>query len=377
MPTRLHLILCLFILMTSAHGADMEHTLVSNYDLRGAVKQCVEETTFVGTEGTPAQTRSITRTFSPAGQLIEDRMTQSNSPDFVTHYSYDAVGRLIHRSSGDSGRGLAYHYDDRGKLISVTSEAKWPPSTTYEYNGDHLARMVEHWPEIPREPNTAFAAMPWEKGDVPFPPPSGGTVTTLYDEKERPTGAEVRDADDVLIRRIVRHYDEQGHIAGDELTSEDTNTITLPLPKELPDEFAKMNELQLKAMSRFMNQALIDSKSSYKYDANGRVIEKRVVGGMFAEQVTTLRYNDHGDITDEISDKVMDPNFGREFGMDDQGNMVPQGPPQVVSPQHSEGHYEFEYDAQGNWTKKTSAWRSDKNTEFKQLSVTRRTITYY
>jgi YD repeat-containing protein len=171
--------------------------------------------------------------------------------------------------------------------------------------------------------------------------------------------------------RVLRHYDEKGRIEADELISED---VDRPLPKEFPNEF---NDAQRKAILRLMNRAFGTSKSTYKYDERGRVIEKRINGRASGDEVTSIHYNDHGDVIDEVVVRTPNPEMRIEFSLDVSGDMVPKGPPRDEPPMRSEVRYEYEYDAQGNWTKKSTAWRSESNTDFKESTVVPRMITYY
>jgi hypothetical protein len=230
---------------------------------------------------------------------------------------------------------------------------------------------VEHFPVFSLGPSKAVGGINWEHGDIAYTPQSGGTVTTNYGANGHPIGADICDDRGVVIMRIVRQYDDGGRIAADELISEE---VDRPLPKELPNEF---NDAQRKAISNFMNRAFGTRKSTYKYDDRGRVIEKHITGGALDDQVTRIRYNDHGDVTDEVAIHTPTPEMLMEFSLDDAGAMIPKGPPRDSPPTHSELRYEYEYDAQGNWTKKITAWRSEPNAELRESAIERRTITYY
>lgn len=369
--SRVNRAILFLLLATAAMGADMRSNLASEMDLRGPVKQCVQETTYLTPEGSIERSGTITRTFSPAGLLLEERVTHAGGPDYTTHYTYDSAGHLLNTTRDDMPQlGGKYQYDAQGRLRSFQS-ASGQTSATYDYEGDRLVRVIEHFPIFPNSPNTAIAAVPWERGDVSYPPPSGGTVTTIYDQQQRVAGAEIRDANGVLIRTLVRHYDEKGHITGDELTS---NEVDVPLSEDLEANF---NDAQKKAMLRFINRSFGTMKSTYKYDDQSRVIEKHVVGGVLGDTVTTFTYDDHGSVTDELKVQTPDVQSTFEFQIDERGNMIPERQTRDASPQRTEARYTYEYDAQGNWTKKTTAWRSSDSSEFKESTVVKRKISYY
>lgn len=360
------LIVSFLVLATKAYGADVEKTL-SDFELHRAVKQCVEENTYPVVDGYPQQSSIITRVFSPEGKLLEERAAQANGPGYGTRYAYDQTGRLLQIANDNSPDSpVNVQYDDRNRIVSVGRAQ----GIKYEYNGDHLARRIEHFAEFSVGPHAAIASMPWEDGDVAFPPPSGGTITTTYIDKGKISGAEIRDANGALLRRLTRHYDEKGQIAGDELTSEE---VDIPLSGELGQNF---NDAQRKAVLGFMNRAFGTAKSAYRYDAQGQLIEKHIVDIMGDRRIT-LQYNEHYDVTSEIQVFTSNADTGRDFGLDEAGNMIPQGPPREVKPERSETRYDYEYDGTGNWTKKTISYCYGDSTDFSPSTMVKRAITYY
>ncbi len=362
-------------LSSSAGGSDLQKKNASDSGLRGPVKQCVEQTTYVA-DGTISE-RSFTSTsvYSPAGWLLQTRMQQSSGPDYVTNYTYDAAGRLLKVTSGTddpSGAGkfeTTYNYDDKGQLLSAGSGIS-NPDVTYELDQNGRKHRVEHLPVFPDAPNAGIAAMPWENSDLQFGPPSGGTVTTLYDEGDRPVEGQVRDASGKLMMRIVRTYDSQGRMQSDKLIPENMESA---VPPELGGQ---MNELQKQAIAKFIGNAFATGESAYKYDLHGRVVEKRRMGGAFGNEITHTAYNDHGDVSDVISASQETPDWGAEYGMDEHGNMVPVSQPKQPDPSQNETRYTYEYDAQGNWTTKTMSQRSGQDA-FKTSTVIHRTLSYY
>jgi len=118
--------------------------------------------------------------------------------------------------------------------------------------------------------------------------------------------------------------------------------------------------------------------TSYTYDAQNRIRERHL-RILFFETVTTIAYNDHGDIVEERTTSIRDstgPGRG-PFSIDDNGNLIPTqeaseapAPPEPL-PATSEVRYTYQYDSYGNWTERTLT-RSDGFS-----LATRRQLTYY
>src|SRR5207302_73502 len=63
--------------------------------------------------------------------------------------------------------------------------------------------------------NTATGGGPFESLGLPPNLPGGGTSTTIYDEHDRPTEVEVRDAKGELVMHATRTYDSQGRVTAE------------------------------------------------------------------------------------------------------------------------------------------------------------------
>jgi hypothetical protein len=373
---RLCLVAAAVLLTSLAGGTDLQKTSASDSGLRGPVRQCIEQTTYVA-DGTVGE-RSFTNTsvYSPSGWLLERRMGQSPGPDYVTTYIYDAAGRLLKTSSGADQSSdtveleAGYTYDDKGQLLSVSSSPGSSSVTTYDHDADGRERRVEHFPVFALAPNTAMGSITWENSDLQFAPPSGGTVTTIYDERDRPVEGQVSDANGRLMMRLIRTYDEQGRIQGDKLVPEDMESH---VPEELGGQ---LNDAQRNAVAKFLGNAFATGESAYKYDSQGCMVERHRTGGVYGDELTTTAYNGHGDVSDEVTIGMPMQDWGTEFGIDEDGNMIPVSQSKAPGPSRAETRYAYEYDAQGNWTKKTTSVRQEQG-EFKISTVINRTLSYY
>ena len=128
------------------------------------------------------------------------------------------------------------------------------------------------------------------------------------------------------------------------MTSEQRASLTPEQVQGIED----MNEIRGK----------LPPEARYKYDAQGRVIEKRE-RNMLHEQTTTIEYNDRGDI-EKKREAFTDNSVNIE------GNQLPQG---------TDVCYSYQYDSYGNWTERTMTVAS--NGSSVHTSCNRRVLTYY
>lgn len=250
------------------------------------------------------------------------------------------------------------------------------PGSTYEYRESGSKSKTRNLPKYDYKPNTAIGAIQWEDSELQFTPPSGGTVTTIYDEKDRPKEGEIRDATGQLILRIVRTYDEHGRIKGDKVVFEQVQTPLLPEIEQAP-EFNQLNAAQKRTLMNLVTRAFSGGESAFTYDAQGRVVEKHVNRGGLGNDITKISYNEHGDLIEETTARTFSPEFAGEFGMDDAGNVIPGKKSQAREPSQTMLRYTYEYDTRGNWTKKTTESRSESDGQFGVSMIVQRTLTYY
>src|ERR1035438_603554 len=82
------------LLTSSAGGSDLQKTNASDSGLRGPVKQCIEQTTYLADENLPERGFTSTSVYWPSGWLLQSRMEYSSGPAYVTTYTFDAGGRV-------------------------------------------------------------------------------------------------------------------------------------------------------------------------------------------------------------------------------------------------------------------------------------------
>lgn len=342
--------------------------------LHGRVHSCTVETTYPGDgQKLPPSTFSMTTEYTPDGRILLTRSPTPDGSEVVTTHSYDENGRLIRISTSNRGVTSAeqtYSYDDAGRLAKIASGGPDPSSVVFQYDNQGRKTKIQTFDAKPLPPGAAVDFQ-WEDSDLfSISVPPGGTLTTLYNEDDQPVEAQTRDAQGRLIGRIVRTIDANGRPTSDKVITEAPD---LALPQELA---SKLNPAQAKSVGAWV-AAQFSGAASYKYDAQGRVIEKR--RRLFTDdEVTSISYNEHGDKEQEITTTNPNPTGPTGFTVDDQGNMTPQhdqAPPRP--PSHSELRYTYLYDAYGNWTEQTLSTRSHPDDPWQVSMTYRRVLTYY
>ena len=339
-------------------------------ELRGPVKKSVTEDTFSLPSGDRIYT--TTTTYSLDGKILEEHRRDGDDSDWVVIYTYGGEGRLIKMTSGKANSGPTseahYSYDDKGRLIGVSSDNGNPARLEYDDQG--RKSVIETYDSKPLPPNTAYAGH-WEGTDLGFPPSPGGAFTTHYNENGIATGAELHDASGELLGRIVRNFDERGRIVSEQQTADAPSAA-------LPDDLtSNLNPEQLKSMMALIG-GIHNATISYSYDEKGRVTERRRSGGIFGEQTTDTRYNDYGDKAWERVTTIENPEIGRTFGLTEAGAIIPTGSPRPAQPPNVyEVQYTYVYDEHDNWTERTTTSRLAQDAPFGNAKTTRRKLTYY
>lgn len=352
--------------------------------LRGPVKTCVEETVYPASEYSGALSHIRTTEYDRDGRELSTRSRSQDGGEWITGHVFDAAGRLVREFSGRSDQKADsekfYSYDPAGRLAGISKSAGGPPAVRFEYDQQGHKRKIETFPAIPPEARSQAAATAmdvsseamWEAAAWSHFVSDGGTVITDYNERDEPAGAEIRDSAGRLVARMVRSYDAQGHVLKDEPLFEASDAI---VPAELK---AQLNPAQLKAVGGLIATHFAGLSRSFAYDRQGRVKEKRQRMGALFEQVTTFQYNEQGDVVEELATQSqLEGPTG--WGMDDEGNLVPEPTKKVEVPLQSpaETRYSYVYDSYGNWIERIASRHSGAKEPLQVSATHRRTISYY
>jgi hypothetical protein len=375
-----------------------------NYGLRGPVKSCVTESR----EHSDAGGGFVEKLdFDSNGRLVSRASRYPGQPESSIRYTFDEHGRpLSEISLGEKATTWERlnSYDEAGRLLKITMSGGMLGNLTrtYEYDAeDRVVAIVEN-----SKRGVSRADFRYENGrktmvkTVPaqepgmvaacgadmlmesamsgnYGLPNGGTVTVMFNKDDQPLEARLADQQGVVNTRIVRTYDAEGQIVETRSIMEDPIAMLgVAVPKELaPADAAKLEAMKA-AVKRMMGGNRGATSVSYKYDQQGRMIERRsnILGSR--DHVQAMAYNEHGDLVSEKTEMSTDPNAVTGVSTDEMGNIVEtrgEGPPAM----NSESKFEYLYDSFGNWTEKTSYVKTSPEEEFKRTMVMRRTITYY
>lgn len=341
-------------------------------DLRGPVKTCVEETNFPGattSDGTkiPELKSWYTTEYDVDGRITGMRIHNSDGSEWVTRYIYDASGHLLKTTAGKEGapnQETDYSYDGQGRLLNITSSHAPDNPITFRYDERGRKTKVQVSRPADYSPNTAVGGSPFEVADMAPNLPGGGSATTIYDEDDRPTEVQVRDAKGKLASRAVRIYDAQGRI-GEEKQILDSPETMFPegaLDKILEASGASREELH-EQLAKLMGGKAGPFSIAYSYDAQGHVKQTR--RQIFnQEHGIETTYNEHGDKAAEITRST-------QIGSEEESTRRSGLPP------YSEVHYSYQYDDNGNWTEQIVSYRSSPGGAFESSTRRLRTLTYY
>jgi YD repeat-containing protein len=349
--------------------------------LRGPVKTCIEET------NGPRDDRkySTTTEYSPDGRLLTTRHTGSDGTEWTKTQSYDADGRLTKTSWGKVGDESLYAYDGTGRLLSITSRPENSGRIDFQYDEQGRKTSIQSFDTetLERAQKTAYmgslwdAAVAWGVGV-----PVGGNIITIYNDKDLPTEAQLRDSQGRIVTRIVRTYDLNGRISEENQIQE--NPALMFVATSGIEGQPQPTAAQLEAMNKAMKQMMggrNGTGTSYAYDDQGRITEIHERNFAF-DKVTKTSYNEHGDKSAQVETMANNSTApaGVAFSMREDGTIVQSDPaakPTEFPVEMFDGHkvqYAYQYDSYGNWTQQTV------NHSYKQgeaSSICHRTLTYY
>jgi hypothetical protein len=348
----------------------------AHQDLRGPVKSCKEETTFPAVPDVRPELRSeYTTEFDREGREISTRMLQSDGSSWITRSAYSTSGQLLKVVSGVEGNALttSYIYDDQGRLQKIVPESQGkvptvsqPISFQYDQHGSKTSTVSSSAADY--RPNMASGLGAFEALEMPPNLPGGGTSTTIYDEHDRPTEVQVRDAKGELVMHATRTYDSQGRVTAEKQFHDNFAPMIAPEAHEKILQESGLSSEQLATLLQAELPKLMGGHTeaytiSYTYNVHGRVshTSRRIFNHQ--DEIDTT-YNEQGDIESEITRSTQIP------GADG-------APPEAGRSPYSEVRYSYHYDEHGNWTEKTTAYRSSPDENFQSPSTIKRTLTYY
>ena len=344
------------------------------HELRGPVRSVIEERNYPG--WTDADGRAYpeskfwTKTeYDREGRTAETRF-RSTSGERITRYNYRKDGQLLRtymqNETGKQEGETVYKYDDQGRLRSIaySGDPNNPIVFRYDANGRKTKIAIAQ----PMDERQGLGAVSrsmeasFEAAASAAALPEGGSAATLYDEHDRPTEIQTRNANGEIMSRTLRVYDDQGRVVEEKQTMDDPLRM---IPRGDQKEMFASGDVSAQELrdrlADFLGGAEIWSMK-YTYDAQGRRSKSvRNAFNHIAEEVE-MAYNEHGDVAKETNKSTM-------RGTPDEEN---------DGTSSSETIYSYEYDSYGNWTVKKSSSRSLPDGTFKDAGEDlRRTIEYF
>ena len=347
--------------------------------LRGPVRECTEERTRPAFPGFPEAKFTNATEYDMEGRIVKTVAINPDGSKWISSNVYDDQGRLAKTISGKADGSVdetIYHYDEKGRLVDYTGRGATGSETTrfeYDQQGRKTRVVTSNVPASPAGPYGGTSmAYALEGLDLYHPVPQGGTVKTLYDESDRPVETQVYTAEAQMMQRLVQSYDAAGRPTETKVVLGDIAAVfPAEMKAQLLNEAGGAEELQRQVAQLFGGQGEM-FKTSYVYDAQGRLTEKRVHVGYSQEMVTSYVYDNNGNKIKETSKTSGDANPPRNDG----GVQVATADA-AASTQDSEVTYIYKYDGYGNWTEQTTHSKPRPDGASENSAICLRTITYY
>ncbi len=289
--------------------------------------------------------------------------------ELATRYTRNAAGQLLRTTQEANGKTVSeivYRYDDQGRLQSITNsrDPNNPIAFRYDANGRKQKIAIAQPIDLPSGTGAVSRSVEasFEEAGSAQTLPEGGSAVTLYDERDRPTEIQTRNASGEIVSRTIRTYDDEGHIVEEKQTMDDPLKIIPAGDQKKIFASGDVSPQQLRdKLAEFLGSSEMWSMK-YTYDAQGR--RSKMIRNVFnhmEEQVETA-YNEQGDVVRETHQSTM------------------RGTPDAENDRtdSSETIYSYDYDSYGNWTVKKTSSRSLPDGTFKDSGdEARRTIEYY
>jgi hypothetical protein len=301
------------------------------------------------------------------GSLARQLRHNPDGSEWTSTYVYDDMGRLktVRRenAAGDANVQV-YEYDTAGRLARILSPLKDGRdriAESYEYDTAGRRKKTVYVDMAKHQPNLSVS---WavEGTDSAYSAPGATTLTTLYNDRDQPAEFLFYDGAGRLLSRIEFRYDDAGNLVEEAQTN---TTEVLP-----PEMLKSLSPAQIEKVRSVLGAAGDPIRRTHSYDEQGRRVGSRWGMGMLGGWRKTITYNDHGDSVEEILDHDQ-----KEYRIDNRGKV--SDAPTKASAGCSETRLRYDYDARGNWIKKTVECRSGRDGDFMRSSVELRAIEYF
>lgn len=280
-------------------------------------------------------------------RLVETQFWTDDQPPTRTVRSYDEAGRYLSSveivGDGTAREAERCSYDSVGRK----SKIQFLPSNL---QGDAA--------------NVGFAIV---GSEMAYGAPGATTLTTSYDDLERPIEAQFHDASHVLVRQVLFTRDHDGRLLTEECRFGGTSPFGAEMENQLGSGSAKDHAQMMAVLAAAYSDGTF-SITTHEYDRKGRVLTTARRTDTISNDRSSFTYDDHDNVIEESLDTRT-----HDLSMDDDGS-VREGK-ELAFAQRT--RFEYRYDARGNWTKKIVSSCTDTSDDFARSNVERREFTYY
>ena len=308
--------------------------------------------------------------FRRDGTIDSSETHNSNGSIGHSRWLYDSAGRLTESDSwmDDSPpQRVLYFYDEAGRHVR-TAQLRDDGGQTdletciYDADGKQTKTRLLPFTAKGRAGNGATSiGYSIEDTDMVLGAPGATLMTTTYAGTGLPARVILEDADHNPVHEVHFTRDASGKPL----------TVEMIVGESQFNDFAdRVSADHREAAAAVLKQIFGDafSRTTYKYDSQGHLIEKINTMGTMHEEHTTYGYDG---VHDEAIEETTET---RSRGATLEDGAIHYNP-DTVSTQHN--RFEYRYDTHGNWTEQIVSVQYDPSADFQRSNVERRTLTYY
>ena len=308
--------------------------------------------------------------FRRDGTIDSSETHNSNGSIGHSRWLYDSADRLTESDSwtDDSPpQRVLYFYDEAGRHVR-TAQLRGDGGQTdletciYDADGKQTKTRLLPFTAKGRAGNGATSiGYSIEDTDMVLGAPGATLMTTTYAGTGLPARVILEDADHNPVHEVHFTRDASGKPL----------TVEMIVGESQFNDFAdRVSADHREAAAAVLKQIFGDafSRTTYKYDSQGHLIEKINTMGTMHEEHTTYGYDGvHEEAIEETTES-------RSRGATLEDGAIHYNP-DTVSTQHN--RFEYRYDTHGNWTEQIVSVQYDPSADFQRSNVERRTLTYY
>jgi hypothetical protein len=189
-------------------------------------------------------------------------------------------------------------------------------------------------------------------------------IRTHYDDRGQPSEALFYDSNGDSVLCVMFGRDAAGRLVLEESKGGDKS----PYEQTLANMPAEQREATAAAFSQLFGPQNLMFRTTYRYDDQGRRVERNTLVAGLGEQRTTWYYDEHDNPTREVQEDLV-----RDMDLDESGGLQPKEEKSLKS----ECQFDYKYDAKGNWTERVVSTLHDGLPGLQPSNILRREITYW